>query len=100
VEGHAVISHDVLASYAADAAREVDGVHELVDGPRRHLGVGVVEEDGATTLELYIAVDWGACAPDVASVVQAQVAEYVVRTTRLPSVAVDVVVAGIAPAAA
>jgi hypothetical protein len=29
VEGHSVISPDVLASYAADAAREVDGVREL-----------------------------------------------------------------------
>ncbi len=47
MEGHAVISHDVLASYAADAAREVEGVHELVDGPRRHRGVRVAEEDGA-----------------------------------------------------
>jgi uncharacterized alkaline shock family protein YloU len=97
VEGHAVISHDVLASYAADAAREVDGVHELVDGPRRHLGVRVLEEDGATTLELHVAVDWGTSAPEVASAVQARVAEYVVRTTRLPAVAVDVVVSGIAP---
>jgi uncharacterized alkaline shock family protein YloU len=99
VEGHAVISNDVLASYAADAAREVDGVHELVDGPRRHHGVRVVEEEGATTLELHVAVDWGASAPAVAAVVQARVVDYVVRTTRLPSVAVDVVVTGIAPAA-
>ncbi len=60
MEGHAVISHDVLASYAADAAREVDGVHELVDGPRRHTGVRVTEEEGAIALELHVAVDWGA----------------------------------------
>jgi uncharacterized alkaline shock family protein YloU len=98
VEGHAVISNDVLASYAADAAREVEGVHELVDGPRRHLGVRVVEDEGATTLELHLALEWGASAPEVAGAAQARVAEYVVRTTRLPSVAVDVVIAGIAPA--
>lgn len=96
MEGHAVISHDVLAAYAADAAREVEGVHDLVDGPRRHHGVRVVEEDGAVTVELQLAVAWGAPAPDVAAAVQARVAEYLARTARLPSVTVDVVVAGVA----
>jgi len=46
VEGHAVISHDVLASYAADAALEIEGVGDLVDGPRRHRGVRVTEDEG------------------------------------------------------
>ena len=99
MEGHAVISHEVLASYAADAAREVEGVHELVDGPRRHNGVRVAEEDGAITVELHVAVDWGALAPEVAAAVQSRVAEYLVRTARLPSVTVDVVVAGVAATA-
>ena len=99
MEGHAVISHEVLASYAADAAREVAGVHELVDGPRRHRGVRVAEEDGAVTVELYVALDWGALAPEVAAAVQSRVAEYLVRTARLPSVTVDVVVAGVAATA-
>jgi uncharacterized alkaline shock family protein YloU len=98
VEGHAVISHEVLASYAADAAREVEGVHELVDGPRRHRGVRVAtEEDGAVSVELHVSIAWGARAPDVAAVVQHRVAEYLARTARLPSVTVDVVVAGVAP---
>ena len=96
MEGHAVISHEVLASYAADAAREVDGVHELVDGARRPQGVRVAEEDGSVSVELHVAIAWGACAPDVAVVVQQRVAEYLARTARLPSVAVDVVVAGVA----
>ena len=39
-----MISHDVLASYAADAALEVNGVAELTDGPRRHRGVRVTED--------------------------------------------------------
>jgi uncharacterized alkaline shock family protein YloU len=99
MEGHAVISHTVLASYAADAAREVAGVHELVDGPRRHKGVRVAEEDGATIVELSIAVEWGALAPDVASAVQTRVAEYLARVARLPSVTVDVVVTGVAATA-
>ena len=60
-----MISHDVLAAYAADAAREVDGVVDLVDGPRRHRGVRVTEDDGAFSLEIHVAVPWGARAPDV-----------------------------------
>jgi uncharacterized alkaline shock family protein YloU len=97
MEGHAVISHEVLASYAADAAREVEGVQELVDGPRRHRGVRVTEDDGAMGVELHVAIGWGARAPDVAVAVQQRVADYLARTARLPSVAVDVVVAGVAP---
>ena len=96
MEGHAIISHDVLASYAADAAREVEGVHELVDGARRHRGVRVAEEDGALTLEVHVALDWGAAAPEVGDMVQRRVAEYLKRTAKLPSVAVDIVIAGVA----
>ena len=96
MEGHAVISHDVLASYAADAAREVEGVHELVDGPRRHQGVRVAEEDGALASRCTSRSTWGARAPEVGDAVQRRVADYLVRTAELPSVAVDVVVAGVA----
>lgn len=95
MEGHAVISHDVLASYAADAALAVDGVHRLMDGPRRPRGVRVSEDEDVTTVELHLAVEWGATAPEVASAVQSRVADYLRRTARLPSVTVDVVVAGI-----
>jgi uncharacterized alkaline shock family protein YloU len=98
VEGEAVISHDVLASYAADAARQVDGVHGLVDGPRRHEGVRVAEVDGAMAVEVHLSLDWGATAPDVAAEVQSRVVRYVVGTARLPVASVDVVVAWIAAA--
>ncbi len=96
MEGHAVISHEVLASYAADAALEIDGVGELVDGPRRHRGVRVTEDDGSFAFEVHIALEWGARAPEIGTAVQKRVAEYLVRTATLPSVAVDVVVAAIA----
>ena len=95
MEGHAVISDDVLASYAADAAREVEGVHELVHGPRRHRGVRVGQEDGAVALEIHVALDWGAAASAVGAAVQDRVAEYLRRTAKLPSLAVDVVVADV-----
>ena len=62
MEGHSVISADVLASYAADAAREVDGVAGLVEGPlHRHHGVKVVRgRRGAVAVELHLSLDWGA----------------------------------------
>ena len=61
MEGHATISADVLGSYAADAAREVAGVHGLVEGRlHRHRGVRVEERDGAIAVELHLSLDWGA----------------------------------------
>ena len=96
MEGGAVISHDVLASYAADAALEIDGVGGLVDGPRRHRGVRVTEDDGALGVEIHVALVWGARAPETGAAVQRRVSEYLVRTAKLQSVTVDVVVAGIA----
>ena len=75
--GQSVISHDVLASYAADAARETPGVGRLVDGPRRHRGVRVTEDEGAFTLEVHVAVEWGSRADDVGAAVQQRVFDYV-----------------------
>ena len=89
----------MLASYAADAALEVDGVRELVDSPRRHRGVRVIEEDGAVSLEVHLALDWGVAAPGVGAAVQSRVAEYLVRTAKLPSVGVDVVIDAVAATA-
>ncbi len=96
MEGHAVISHEVLAAYARDAARGVDGVGDVVPRPRRSGGVQIVEEEGKTTVELHVSLDWGVDAAAVGAEVQRRVAEYLARTARLPSVTVDVVVDGIA----
>jgi uncharacterized alkaline shock family protein YloU len=96
MEGGAVISHDLLASYAADAALEIEGVGSLVDGPRRNRGVRVTENDDAFEVEIHVALAWGARAPETGAAVQRRVSEYLSRTAKLPSVTVDVVVAGIA----
>ena len=96
MEGHAVISHEVLASYAADAARAVSGVSGVVDGPRRHHGVRVTEGDDSFAVEIHVALDWGSAASEVGAVVQDRVAEYLKGTAKLPSVAVDVVFVGVA----
>jgi uncharacterized alkaline shock family protein YloU len=99
MEGNASISQEILASYAADAAREVDGVRGLVDGhlPRRG-GVRISggDDGGALRIELHLAVDWGASIPVLGAAVQERVREYVGRMTDLRVDAVDVVVDEIA----
>lgn len=93
MEGRASISSDVVASYAADAAREVSGVRGLVDSlVHRHRGVRVLEGDGAVRVELHLALDWGVSAPDVGREVQKRVRDYLGRMADLEPASVDVVV--------
>jgi uncharacterized alkaline shock family protein YloU len=95
----ATISSDVLARYAADAAREVDGVHGLVESTmHRHRGVRVLEDGGSIRIELHIAVEWGASIPAVGRQLQARVAAYLARMASVEAAAVDVVVDRIVPA--
>ena len=87
------ISSDVLASYAADAAREVPGVRGLVERPlHRHKGVRVLESDDGVRIELHIAVEWGASIPDVGRELQSRVGAYLARMASVEADAVDVVV--------
>jgi uncharacterized alkaline shock family protein YloU len=89
----ATISSDVLATYAADAAREVEGVRGLVESTlHRHKGVRVLETDGGVRIELHIAVDWGTSIPDVGGELQRRVAAYLARMASVEAEAVDVVV--------
>jgi uncharacterized alkaline shock family protein YloU len=89
----ATISSDILASYAADAAREVEGVRGLVESAlHRHKGVRVLEEDGRVRIELHLVVDWGVSVPDVGREVQGRVAAYLARMASVQPEAVDVVV--------
>jgi uncharacterized alkaline shock family protein YloU len=89
----ATISSDILASYAADAAREVEGVRGLVESTLyRHKGVRIVEEDGHVRVELHLAIDWGASIPDVGREVQRRVAAYLTRMASVAPESVDVVV--------
>jgi uncharacterized alkaline shock family protein YloU len=98
MEGHASISSDILASYAADAAREVGGVSGLVESTLyRHRGVRVLTEDGVVRVELHLAVDWGAPIPELGRAVQERVASYLARMADVRPEAVDVVVDEIGP---
>ena len=94
----ATISSDILASYAADAALEVDGVRGLVESPlHRHRGVRIVDEDGRVRVELHLAVEWGASIPQVGREVQQRVAAYLERMAKVDPEAVDVIVDEIGP---
>ena len=98
MEGQASISTDILARYAADAAREVDGVRGVSESPlpgRR--GVRVATEEGGVRIELHLAVDWGASIPELGREVQQRVREYLLRMADVDPVAVDVTVDEIGP---
>jgi uncharacterized alkaline shock family protein YloU len=93
MEGHAVISPDVLASYAADAALEVAGVHGLVGSTlHRHEGVKVSRDEDKVGVELHVALDWGVGAGTVGAELQAHVAECLVRMADVHPNRVDVVI--------
>ena len=80
MEGHSLISTDILASYAA-----------------AHHGVRVTNADGVMAVELHVGLDWGASAPAVGAAVQERVAEYLGRMTDLTTATVDVLVDEIGP---
>jgi uncharacterized alkaline shock family protein YloU len=99
VEGQASISSEVLARYAADAARESEGVRGLVASQlHRHRGVRVSGEGEAVTIELHLDVDWGASIPDVGHDVQQRVLGYLERMAGSRPSAVNVVVDSVGPA--
>ena len=82
-----VISADVLARYAGDAAREVAGVSGLTRDAAE------VSRSGETTdVVVHLALDWGASAESVARRVQQRVVEYLERMAKLQVGSVDVVV--------
>jgi uncharacterized alkaline shock family protein YloU len=100
MDGEALISHDVLASYAADAAREVPGVRGLVEGhlPGRRGGVKVVEDDdGRISVELHVGVAWGVSIAEVGARVQQRVSDYLTQMADVRPAAVTVVVDEIGP---
>jgi uncharacterized alkaline shock family protein YloU len=83
VEGHSVISPEVLARYVLDAAAEVRGVH-----PKHRRGARVAGSE----VEVHVVVDFGANIPTVAGEVQERVADYLQRMADLRPSSVTVVV--------
>jgi uncharacterized alkaline shock family protein YloU len=100
MEGQASVAADVLASYAAAAAREVEGVERLLDGRLPRQGaVRIAEEDGLVQVELHLRLRWAASAAEVGADVQRRVADYLERMVGARPDRVDVVVDEIGPPA-
>jgi uncharacterized alkaline shock family protein YloU len=99
VEGRASISSEVLARYAADVAKETDGVRGLVASQlHRHRGVRIGGENGAVTVELHLEVDWGAELPSLGRDVQRRVLDYLERMAGSRPAAVNVFIDAVGPA--
>jgi uncharacterized alkaline shock family protein YloU len=96
--GQASISTEILARYAADAAKEVDGVRGLADSPlpRRH-AVRVSGANGSLRIELHLVTEWGASIPAVGKRVQARVREYLRSMADVEPATVEIVVDAIGP---
>jgi uncharacterized alkaline shock family protein YloU len=98
VQGRATIAPEILESYAADAACEVEGVRGLVESTLpRHKGVRVVDDGGRVRVELHIAIEWGASITEVGREVQRRVAAYLQQMANVEPGAVDVIVDEIGP---
>lgn len=98
MDDQALISPEVLARYAADAAREVEGVRRVITGHlRRQPGVRVrVGEDGVH-VQVPVVLEYGAAIAPVAREVQRRVRRYLKVMTDVELAAVEVVVAQIEP---
>lgn len=82
-----VISTDVLARYAGDAALEVQGVSGLTRD-----AVHVVGTAERADVVVHLELEWGAAAGEVSRRVQDGVTEYLERMANLEVGSVDVVV--------
>jgi uncharacterized alkaline shock family protein YloU len=97
VPNEASISADIIARYAADAAREVEGVRGVAAShiPRRQ-GVRVEGKNGSVRIEIHLVADWGASIPTLGAEVQARVREYLSSMADVEPASVDVVVDSVA----
>ena len=87
-EGTLFISEDVLASVAALAVADVEGVGRLVTHdkpgrPARPRGVKAHAEDGKVAIDVWLRIAYGHSIPTVAKKVQAAVTEAVDGMTGL-----------------
>jgi uncharacterized alkaline shock family protein YloU len=89
-DGHASISADILARYAADATSEVPGIRGLVG---RH----PVRISDGHAVEIHIELEWGEAIPAVGLQVQESVREYLAKMAQLPVADVEVIVDRIGP---
>ena len=86
------ISPDVLARYAGDAAREVDGVAGLASSHRsgRTRAVAISGDEDTLAVSMQLELEWGSSAAQVAGEVQKRVSEYLARMANVTPASVDV----------
>ncbi len=106
--GSVRVANEVIASIAAMAAREVDGVSGLDEASARHFGVWIKREtahrgvrvvldpERKIHLEVFLTVDATASLRDVAEQVQSNVIDVVNRMLALEVAEVNVFVSSIA----
>ena len=95
MKGQSLISPEVLARYAGDAAREVPGVAGLAESAlHRERAVEVSSSDDSRMITVHVELEWGSSAAEVAREIQRRVAEYLERMANLTIASVDVVVDG------
>jgi uncharacterized alkaline shock family protein YloU len=98
-EDRPLVSHEVIASYVADAARSVPGIVDLHASHWKNLSSrvretrsgGVVVKDsgpGTVDVEIHARVAWGAVIPELARQVEGAVRE---RMTALLNIDLDAV---------
>jgi uncharacterized alkaline shock family protein YloU len=92
MEGTASVAGDVLASYAADAAREVAGVAGLVEGRLPRQGAVRIGDEHGLTVELHLQLARDAVAQEVGAEVQRRVSDYLERMVGKRPQTVDVVI--------
>ncbi len=98
MDDQALISPEVLARYAADAAREVEGVRRVITSHlRRQPGVRVqVGEDGVH-VTVPVVLEYGTPIAPVAREVQRRVRRYLKVMADVELSAVEIVVAQVEP---
>jgi uncharacterized alkaline shock family protein YloU len=93
MDRQSLISPDVLARYAVDAARAVDGVTGLADSPLHRGKAATASGDEETlAIEVVLELEWGRSAADVGSEVQRRIAEYLQKMADVSPASIDVVV--------
>ena len=91
------ISEDVLASLAAGAAAEVEGISGLMNLAKKSGARGVrltLDDDGAA-VDLYVMIRYGYAIPEVAEKIQTAVSSAIESMTGFPVKAVNVHVGGV-----
>lgn len=96
MDDQALISPEVLARYAADAAREVEGVRRVITGHlRRQQGVRVQVGEEGVSVQVPVVLEYGSAIAPVAREVQRRVRRYLKVMADVDLAAVEVVVAQI-----